>query len=98
MTAEATIVLQAQNDVLTVPAGAILKEDGKPYVLMVDSGNKVQKVPVTVGIQGSDRVQVAAGLTEHQLVIVSAQSNYQTGQLVKPKLSTITMPAQGGDQ
>ena len=98
MTAEATIVLQAQNNVLSVPSGAILKEDGRLYVLIVDSNNKVQKATVSLGIQGPDRVQITGGLTEHQSVIVSGQSNYQTGQIVRPKLSTITMPAQGGDQ
>ena len=98
MTAEATIVLQTQNNVLSIPAGAILKEDGRPYVLIVDSNNKVQKATVSLGIQGPDRVQITGGLTEHQSVIVSGQSNYQTGQIVRPKLSTITMPTQGGDQ
>lgn len=96
MTAETTIVLQAQKNVLTVPAGAVLKEaDGQAYVLIVDADNKVQKVPVMLGIQGSDRVQIAQGLTEHQSVIVSGQENYQSGQVVRPKLSTISMPKQG---
>jgi RND family efflux transporter MFP subunit len=98
MTAEATIVLQAQKNVLTVPAGAVLKGDGQPYVLTVDSANKVQAVPVTLGIQGSDRIEITQGLAEHQSVIVSGQANYQPGQVVLPKLSTISMPKQGGDQ
>jgi RND family efflux transporter MFP subunit len=98
MTAETTIVLQAQKNVLTVPAGAVLKADGQAYVLIVDANNKVQKVPVTLGIQGSDRVEITQGLAEHQSVIVSGQANYEPGQTVLPKLSTISMPKQGGDQ
>ena len=98
MTAEATIVLQAQKDVLTVPAGAVIKGDGQPYVLAVDSANKVQVVPVKLGIQGSDRAEITQGLREHQSVVVSGQANYQPGQVVLPKLSTISMPKQGGDQ
>jgi RND family efflux transporter MFP subunit len=98
MTADVTIVLQAQHNVITVPAGALLKEDGRAYVLIVDSNNKVQKVSVSLGIQGPDRVQIIEGLAEHQLVIVSGQSNYQPGQIVHPKISTIAMPLQGGDQ
>jgi RND family efflux transporter MFP subunit len=94
MTAETTIVLQAQKNVLTIPAGAVLKEDGQAYVLIVDTDNKVQKTPVTLGIQGSDRVQISQGITEHQSVIVSGQDNYQVGQVVRPKLSTIAMPKQ----
>jgi RND family efflux transporter MFP subunit len=95
MTAETTIVLQARKNVLTIPAGAVVKGAGQPYVLVVDTDNKVQKEPVTLGIQGSDRVEIARGLAEHQNVIVSAQENYQTGQVVHPKLSTIAMPKEG---
>jgi RND family efflux transporter MFP subunit len=98
MTAETTIVLQSQKNILTIPAGAVLKGDGQPYVLAVDGNNQVQKVPVVLGIQGSDRVEITHGLTEHESVIVSGQDNYQPGQVVRPKLSTISMPAQGGDQ
>ena len=98
MTAETTIVLQAKKNVLTVPAGAVVKADGQSYVLIVDGANKVQKVPVTLGIQGADRVEITQGLDEHQSVIVSGQANYDPGQTVIPKLSTISMPKQGGDQ
>ena len=98
MTAETIIVLQAQKDVITIPAGVVLKEDGQAYVLIVDTDNKVQKVRIMLGIQGSDRVEVTQGLSEHQSVIVSGQQNYEVGQVVRPKLSTIGMPQQAGDQ
>lgn len=98
MTAEAAIVLQTQTNVLMVPAGAVLKGDGQAYVLTVDANNHVQKKAVTLGIQGPDQVEVAQGLAEHESVIVSGQENYQPGQTVRPQLSTISMPAQGGDQ
>jgi RND family efflux transporter MFP subunit len=98
MTAETTIVLQAKKNVLAIPAGAVMKGDGQTYVLIVDAANKVQKVPVTLGIQGSDRVEITQGLSDHQSVIVSGQANYEPGQTVIPKLSTISMPKQAGDQ
>ena len=98
MTAETTIVLQAQRNVLTVPAGAVLKGEGQASVLVVDTDNKVQKVPVTLGIQSPDRIEITQGLSEHQSVIVSGQTNYQPGQVVRPQLSTISMPKQGDDQ
>ena len=98
MTAEATIVLQEQKDVLTVPAGAVLKESGQPYVLIVDANNKVQKVSVGLGIQGPDRIEITQGLSEHENVIVSGQANYQPGQAVHPEISTIAMPKQEGAQ
>jgi len=79
MTAETTIVLQKQNNVLTVPAGAVLKGSGQAYVLIVDTANKVQKVPVTLGILGPDRVEITQGLAQNQNVIVSGQENYEVG-------------------
>lgn len=98
MTAQTTIVLEAQKNVLTVPAGAVLKGDTQASVLIVDSDNKVQKVPVTLGIQSPDRIEITRGLSEHQSVIVSGQTNYQPGQVVHPQLSTISMPKQGDNQ
>ncbi len=98
MTADTTIVLQEQTNALTVPAGAVVKGDGQAHVLVIGAGNKVQVAPVTLGIQGADRMEILSGLSEGQSVIVSGQGNYQAGQVVQPKLSTISMPAQGGNQ
>jgi RND family efflux transporter MFP subunit len=98
MTAQTTIVLQAEKNVVTVPAGAVLNEDGQAAVLVVDTDNKVQKVPVTLGIQSPDRIEITQGLSEHQSVIVSGQTNYQPGEVVHPQLSTISMPKQGDNR
>ena len=98
MTAETSIVLQAQKNVLTVPAGAVLRGERQASVLVVDGDNKVQKVPVTLGIQSPNRIEITQGISEHQSVIVSGQTNYQPGQVVHPQLSTISMPKQGDDQ
>jgi RND family efflux transporter MFP subunit len=98
MTAQTTIVLQAQKNVLTVPAGAVLKGDSQASVLIVDADNKIQKVLVALGIQSPDRIEITQGLSEHQSVIVSGQTNYQPGQVVRPQLSTISMPKQGDNQ
>jgi RND family efflux transporter MFP subunit len=98
MTAQTTIVLQSQKNVLTVPTGAVLKGDSQAFVLIVDTDNKVQKVPVTLGIQSPDRIEILQGLSDNQSVIVSGQTNYQPGQTVHPQLSTISMPKQGDAQ
>jgi RND family efflux transporter MFP subunit len=98
MTAQTTIVLQSQKNVLTVPAGAVLKGDSQASVLIVDTDNKVQKVPVTLGIQSPDRIEILQGLSDNQSVIVSGQTNYQPGQSVHPQLSSISMPKQGDAQ
>jgi RND family efflux transporter MFP subunit len=95
MYAETTIILQQRNGVLNVPANAVVRQDGHPFVLVVDHENKVLKAPVNVGIEGADRVEIKNGLAEGQSVIVSGQTNYQAGQVVHPKPFTISMPDQG---
>jgi RND family efflux transporter MFP subunit len=94
MFAETNIVLQQQNNVLLVPESAVMKEEGPPYVLIVNANNKVEKKPVTLGIQSADRIAILGGLTDAQSVIVSGQANYQIGQQVLPKQMTISMPQQ----
>ncbi len=98
MTAETTVVLQQHKAVLSVPAGAVLKGDGQAHVLVVGKDNRVQVVPVTLGIQGANRIEVLSGLSEGQSVIVSGQANYEAGQMVQPRLSDISMPTEGGNQ
>lgn len=98
MFAETAIILQQQNNVLTVPESAVMKGEGQPYVLTVNADNKVDKNPVTLGIQGADRIAIVSGLTDQQPVIVSGQANYQIGQPVMPKQMTISMPAPEDNQ
>lgn len=98
MYAETTIVLQHKSNALIIPAGSVVRQGGSSYVLVVDRQNKVVKVPVVVGIQGADRVEISKGLSENELVIVSGQSNYEVGQIVQPKPFTIAMPDQEDDQ
>ncbi|MDQ2835420.1 MAG: efflux RND transporter periplasmic adaptor subunit [Acidobacteriota bacterium] len=98
MYAEATLVLEQRNNVLLAPVGAVVRSQGEPYVLVVDHDNKVVKVPVTLGIEDANRVEITHGLSQGQSVIVSGQTNYQAGQTVRPRLFTISMPDQGENQ
>ena len=98
MYAETAIVLQQRNAALIVPASAVVRQDGHPFVLVVDRDNKVLRASVGVGIEGADRVEITSGLAEGQSVIVSGQTNYQAGQAVHPKPFTISMPDQGDNQ
>ncbi len=98
MTTEVTIVLQEDINVLTVPAGAVLQENGQSSVMIVDANSKIQKLPVTLGIQGPDRTEIVHGLAEGQKVVVSGQSNYRSGQIVQSKASDLSMPKLGGTQ
>jgi multidrug efflux pump subunit AcrA (membrane-fusion protein) len=96
MYAETVISLQQRNHVLTVPIQAIVQGVSQSYVLALDATNHVQKKIVTLGIQGADTAEITSGLAENELVIVAAQTNYQVGQAVRPKRSTVTMADEAG--
>jgi len=98
MYAETQIVLQRRTNVLTVPTQALIENGDQPTVLIVDSANKVEKKTVSVGIHSADRTEITSGLSGGESVIVSGQTNYQTGELVRPQANDIKLPTDGGNQ
>jgi RND family efflux transporter MFP subunit len=98
MYAETIISLQQRNHVLTLPIQAVVQGGSQSYVLALDANNRIQKKIVTLGIQGANKVEITSGLTENEVVIISAQANYQVGQVVRPEIESVTMPSEAGDQ
>jgi RND family efflux transporter MFP subunit len=88
----ANVKLSADSraNALTVPVEALRRSDNETSVLVVDSQNRVQPRPVQVGIQSSDNVEILAGLTEGEKVIVGNPGSYQPGELVRPKPAAFT--------
>jgi HlyD family secretion protein len=66
---------------ITVPAAAIFNADGRDSVWAVRDG-KAQPVPVTVGVQGQDVVQILSGLDAGQQVVVRGTDQVRAGQEV----------------
>lgn len=98
MYAETVINLQQRNNVLTIPIQAVVQGTSQTYVLALDANNRVQKKIVTLGVQGPNKVEVTSGLTQGETIIVSGQTNYQVGQVVRPRVENVTMPGDAGDQ
>jgi RND family efflux transporter MFP subunit len=98
MYAETVITLQNRPNVLAIPAQAVVQSEAQPYVLVVNRENKVEKRVVTLGIQGPERVEISSGLAEGERVIVTAQSNYQPGEAVRPKAVAVQFQQAGGGQ
>jgi len=86
MYADTTLELDHKENALSVPVQAVIRGATESYVLVVDGQDHVQKRAVELGEQTSDREEILHGLSENEQVIIGGQSNYQIGQLVKPKL------------
>jgi RND family efflux transporter MFP subunit len=78
----------SRPNALTVPVQAIRRAENKTSVLVVDAQNRVQSRAVEVGAESSNDVEVLAGLTEGERVIIGNLGAYQPGQVVQAKPST----------
>ncbi|MBX6355002.1 MAG: HlyD family efflux transporter periplasmic adaptor subunit [Micromonosporaceae bacterium] len=81
MSAVAHLRVREVEDAVTVPAAAVFSADGRDSVWAVRDG-KARPVPVTVGVQGQDVVQILSGLTEGQQVVVRGTDKVRAGQQV----------------
>ena len=97
MYADTTLELQRKENALTVPVQAVVQGTNQQYVMVVDDQDHVRRREVELGEQTSSRVDILHGVSEGERVITGGQSNYQIGEVVKPKLESESAGA-GEDQ
>ncbi len=85
MYADVQLSANSRSNILTVPIEAIRRGDNKTSVLVLDANNRVQSREVQLGVESSDSVEILAGLTEGERVIVGNLGSYQPGEVVRPK-------------
>lgn len=78
MTTENTIQIANAKDVLTVPNMAVLKQDGKTFVNLLD-GDKIERREVEIGVQNDFQTEIKKGLQGGENVIISQVA---TGEVV----------------
>lgn len=88
MYANVTLMTNSKSNVLTVPVEAIQRAGDKTYVLALNNQNQVDRREVKTGVQGSNKVEVVAGLTQGERVIVGNLGSYQPGETVQPRATT----------
>ncbi len=96
MYADARIVLSQQKDALTVPIQAVERNGSGASVLIVDTQGRVQEREIKLGVEASDRVEVLAGLTENDRVIIGGRSQFRTGEQVSPKVVNASLSTSEG--
>lgn len=68
MNANASIITQQKNDILTVPNTYLRTINGVKYVTVIENGAQVQK-EVTVGITDDVNTEIVDGVTENEEII-----------------------------
>ncbi|MDG4806402.1 efflux RND transporter periplasmic adaptor subunit [Micromonospora sp. WMMD1120] len=69
-------------DAVTVPASAVFSADGRDAVWVVRDG-RADRAPVTVGVQGSDLVQILDGVQPGERIVVRGTDRVRDGQEVR---------------
>jgi RND family efflux transporter MFP subunit len=80
-----TIMLEESSDRLVMPAACIRNGEngGESYVYLVDSNDKVQHVPVTTGLDDGHQIEIVAGLTGEEQVVMGMLGRLSPNQTVK---------------
>ncbi len=76
------LTLERRENVLAVPAGALLIEGGKTYVYTVADG-RAKRVEVKTGLDDGIRVEIIKGLSGNEPVIVAGKTAVSNGAPVK---------------
>ena len=77
--------LYKNDNVISVPVGAVFTEDDKDYVFKIENG-KAEKLPVTVSYKSSFVAVISEGLQENDKVIINSDDDkLNEGTKVKAK-------------
>ena len=87
MSVEANIVIREKQDVLLVPANAVVNNS-----LLTIENNRARLRQVETGIRGTGMVEIVGGASEGELVASPATTNIKGGSRVRPVLAEPAVP------
>ena len=75
------IVTDTRRDAILVPKGAVVREDSADFLFVADGG-RAKRCKVTLGYPSDGRVEVTAGLTGRESVVIAGQGSLKDGAAV----------------
>ena len=81
MFARFTIAYEKHEDVIIIPADAVVVEDNESSVYVV-AGDEVSKRIIETGVRASGRIEVLNGLDDNEVIVVVGQSSLREGSKV----------------
>ncbi len=85
MYAEVGLEMDQRLDALTLPASAIDSDGAGSFVYAVKD-DRIERLPVKVGVRDSGRVEIVEGLSEQTVVVVSAKPAPAVGTAVQSSM------------
>ncbi len=78
-----SIVLEVHPNAPVVPASSVQITDGKPYVFVL-VGDKVQRRPVELGVDGGTWLEVKSGVKDGEEIVIAGMDGLSDGAPVRP--------------
>jgi len=88
-------VLEKKN-ALAVPVQAVTREGNKAVAYRVSSDGRIEILPVSLGIETRNQIEVVSGLSEGERVVVGNTSQLRQGEVVAPKMVELS-EVEGGN-
>jgi RND family efflux transporter MFP subunit len=86
MYADVTLNVQRTGSALTVPIQAVDRSGGQPMALIVDDQGRIERRPVTLGLESPSRVEVLSGLSDKDRVVTANLGSFAQGEEVHPQM------------
>ena len=80
----------SKNDAVVIPASAVTLETSdatEGTVTVVDAQNVAHETRVTIGIRTADKIEIVAGLTDGETVVVEGNYALPDGTKVEPQVN-----------
>jgi RND family efflux transporter MFP subunit len=85
MYTETRLSLREKKNALTVPLQAVSRNGEEATVLGVNQQNVIEERHVRLGVEDEARVEVLAGLSEQDRVVIGSRTQFRNGERVQPK-------------
>jgi len=81
MFARLGVAVEKRDNALVIPLSAVVEEDGQTVVYVVTNGTAERRI-VETGIESGDIVEIVAGVSDQDTVVVTGQSTLRDGSRV----------------
>ncbi len=73
MSANVDIIVDEKENVLLVPIEAVTTKENMSFVQIKDGTGEISNIPVSLGIQDDEHVEITAGLTKDDIIVTKEQ-------------------------
>jgi RND family efflux transporter MFP subunit len=85
MYASVSLQLEHRDQTLVVPVEAVSRQKAST-VFVIDKNNQIEERTVQLGLETPSKLEVLAGLSENDLVMIGSRTQVKPGQKVEPKM------------